>query len=120
LCPFETHGDGGVLRETLLLFYSGAVGFVASGIAASFYKMVTSEPAKFGPLGEGFLAAFTTFFFCGLTGPFIIVDQAIRLRRKERQPFRRLLAAIGLAGLWSCCSGVIVLELVLSLKESLA
>ena len=43
-----------MLREFLILAYAGAVGFVAAGIAASFYKMVTSQPAKFGPLGGSY------------------------------------------------------------------
>ena len=108
------------MRDLLLLVYAGVVGFVASGIAASTYKMVTSEPARFSLLGSGMLAALTTYLFCGLTGPFIIMDQAIRLRRSEGQPLGWLFASLFVAALWSCCSGVIVLELVLSVKASIA
>ena len=71
-------------------------------------------------LEEGVSGALTTYLFCGLTGPFIIMDQAIRLRRSEGQPLGWLFASLFVAALWSCCSGVIVLELVLSVKASIA
>jgi hypothetical protein len=108
------------MRDLLLLTYAVAVGFVAAGIAASFYKMVTSEPAKFRLLGESAFGWVTTFVFCALTGPVIVVETAIRNRRTERLPFAWVIAGIAVAGLWSCCVGIIVLEVVLSLRDSLA
>ena len=42
-----------VLGDLLILGYAATVGFVAGGIVASFYQMVTSEPARFGLLGSG-------------------------------------------------------------------
>jgi hypothetical protein len=41
-----------MLRDALPLLYCEAVGFVAAGIAASFYTLVTAEPARFSLLGD--------------------------------------------------------------------
>ena len=108
------------MREVLLLLYCVAVGFVSAGIAASFYKLVTAEPARFAVLGETVFALATSFVFCALTGPVIVVDFAIRNRRAERMPVRWVMAGVGVAALWSCCLGLLVLELVLTLRDSLA
>ena len=79
-----TWGAGAVLRDGLLIIYCGAVGFVAAGIAASFYKMVTSEAARFALLGQGWLAAVSTFLFFAVTGPAIIMDGALKRRSAAR------------------------------------
>ena len=109
-----------LFRELLLLGYAGAVGFVSAGIAASFYKMVTLEPARFRLLGESVFAWFTAALFCALTGPVIVAGHAIERRRRERIPLSWVLGGIVVAGLWSCCLGVLVLELILAVKAGLA
>jgi cytochrome c biogenesis protein CcdA len=108
------------MRDVLLVFYCAAVGFVAAGIAASFYKMVTREPARFRLLGQGWFAAFTTFLFCALTGPAIIVDLVVRSRSADRGAVGTLLVGLAVAAVWSVCSGVLVLELVLTVRNGLA
>jgi hypothetical protein len=104
-----------VLKDGFLLFYCAAVGFVAAGIAASFFKMVTSEPARFALLGSSWLGLVTTFIFCALTGPAIIMDYALRRRPTDREGLRLLAASVLVAGLWSVCSGILVLQVVLTL-----
>ena len=109
-----------MMRDLLLLLYCVAVGFVAAGIAASFYKLVTAEPARFGLIGETVFGLATSFVFCALTGPVIVIDFAIRNRRSARMPLPWLFAGVGIAALWSCCLGLVVLELILTLRDSLA
>jgi hypothetical protein len=109
-----------MLRDILLLLYCAALGFVAAGITASFYKLMTAEPARFGLVGESAFALATSFVFCALTGPVIVVDFALRNRRAEHMPVRWLMAGVGIAALWSCCLGLVVLQLVLTLRDSLA
>lgn len=108
------------MHDGLLIIYCGAVGFVAAGIAASFYKMVTSEAARFALLGQGWLAAVSTFFFFAVSGPAIIMDSALKRRKSEDNAAGWLVAALLVAGLWSVCSGIIVLGLVLSLGSGFA
>lgn len=109
-----------MLGEFLLLAYVAAVGFVAAGIAASFYKMVTLEPARFRLLGQSFFSWMTAMIFCAVTGPFIVVDQAIQSRRRDHTPILWVFAVVGIATLWSCCLGVLVLELILTVGDSFA
>jgi hypothetical protein len=108
------------MRDAFLVLYCAAVGFVAAGIAASFYKMMTSEPARFRLLGQGWLAALSTFLFCAVTGPAIIVDLVLRSRVAERRAVGTVLVGLGVAAVWSVCSGLLVLELVLTVRNGLA
>lgn len=108
------------MRDVIILGYAATVGFVAAGIIASFYTWMTSEPARFGLLGRGVLALATTFVFCALTGPVIIVENAFRLRRQEEGAAGWMFAGFFIAALWSSCSGILVLSLVFSLRHSLA
>ncbi len=109
-----------MLRDALLLSYCAAVGFVAAGVAASFYTMVTHEPARFRMLGRGWGAAVTTFLFCALTGPAIIFDMILKTRFVERGAGTTFLVGLAVAAIWSVCSGILVLELVLTVRNGLA
>lgn len=109
-----------MLHDGLLIIYCGVVGFVAAGIAASFYKMVTSETARFALLGQGWLAAISTFLFFAVTGPAIIMESALKRRSGEDNAGGWLVASLLVAGLWSVCSGILVLGLVLSLESGIA
>ena len=91
------------------------MGFVAAGIAASFFKMVTSEPARFALLGPSWLGLVTTFIFCALTGPAIIMGYAIRRRPTDREALKLFAGGVLVAALWSVCSGILVLQVVISL-----
>jgi cytochrome c biogenesis protein CcdA len=113
-------GDGQVLRDGFLVLYCAAVGFVASGVAASFFKMVTHEPPRFALLGKGWFATAVTFLFCAVTGPAIVMDLVIRNRNMKSGAVGYVAAGLFVAVLWSICSGLLVLDLVLQLKETLA
>ncbi len=110
----------GVLRDGLLIMYCAAIGFVAAGIAASCYKMVTSEAARFALLGQGWLAAVSTFLFFAVSGPAIIMDSALKRRLSETNAFGWLVGSLVVSALWSVCSGIIVLSLIVSVQAGLA
>jgi cytochrome c biogenesis protein CcdA len=107
---------GNILRDLIILGYAGTVGFVAAGIVASFYQWVTSEPARFMLLGKGMPAMVTSFAFCAMTGPIIVLDHAVRLRQAEKGPISWLLAGLLVTGLWSCCSGVVLLSVIVLIR----
>jgi hypothetical protein len=104
--------------DLAIVGYAIAVGFVASGIVASFYQLLTSERARFALLGSGILATMMTIMFCALTGPVIIMDRALRARLKEREPVGWLFGSVLVALLWSCCSGIVVISFALSFRNS--
>ncbi len=119
-CAYAGQIVTNLMRDAVILGYAATVGFVAAGIIASFYKWMTTEPARFGLLGQGTLGLVTSFAFVALTGPIIIVEQAFRTRRSEKGPFAWLFAGFFIAALWSCCSGILVLSLIMSLRHSIA
>lgn len=101
-----------------ILAYATATGFVSAGILSSFYQMVTAQPVKFALLGSSLPAWLITFVFFTFSGPFIIMRNAIRGRLVERQPASWLLGSLLIAGLWSVCSGLLVLDVALSVGSS--
>jgi hypothetical protein len=109
-----------VLRDGFLLAYCASVGFVASGVAASFYKMMTSEAPAFTLLGKSWYAVCVTFILCAITGPMIVIDLVIRGRLADRSAFGMQLAGVFVALLWSLCSGILVLDFVLQLRDGFA
>jgi hypothetical protein len=50
----------------------------------------------------------------------IVVEMAIRRVREEKLPLGWLAAGVGIAAMWSCCVGIVMLELVLAVRDSLA
>lgn len=105
--------------ELMLLAYVTATGFVAAGLVSSFYQLVTAEPARFALLGQTMLGWLLTFLFCAVTGPFIIVRNAIEGRRTAKQPLVLLFGSLLVAALWSSCSGVLMLDFALAAQTSL-
>jgi len=108
------------MRDGFLLLYCAVIGFVAAGIAASFYKMVTSQPARFSLLGPGWLGALSSFFFFALTGPAIVMEMTLQQRKTAGSAGGWLMAGVAVTALWSLCSGIIVLGLVIALRGHVA
>ena len=109
-----------MLRDGMLVLYCAAVGFVSAGIAASFFKMVTREPARFAMLGQGWMGTIATFLFCAVSGPAIVMDIVAKNRLTSREALGAIAAGVAVVLLWSVCSGVLVLDLVLQLQSTLA
>jgi len=121
MCPRGTSNAGqSDVRDMFLLLYCAATGFVASGVAASFYKMMTLEAPRFSLLGKGWGGVAATFVLCAITGPMIVIDLVLKGRLSDRGAVGTVLAGVFVAGLWSICSGILVLDLVLSLRDGFA
>jgi hypothetical protein len=107
------------MRDAVLLFYCTLVGYVASGITASFFRLVTSKPARFTPLSSGYVGTMSTFALCALTGPAIIVEMAVtRSLPRENTP-AWFAGCVVVALLWSACSGVVLVALMYSIGNTI-
>jgi hypothetical protein len=106
-------GLTGVLFNLLIVGYIACAGFVASGVLGSLYQLITKQPPKFAFDGEGLLSFLAGLFLCIFAGPFIIMRNAIRGRRIEKRPLGWLVASSTIAGMWSMCSGVMVINVAL-------
>ncbi|SDU22049.1 hypothetical protein [Stappia sp. ES.058] len=99
------------MSELALAAYIGCAGFVMAGILGSFYQLLTGEPLKFAISVETWVKGVFSCLLCVFAGPFIIMRNAIRGRRLDQRPIGWLVASSTIAGMWSLCSGVFVLQI---------
>jgi len=117
--PYGTDlGEYGVASDAIILFYCGMVGFVTAGVAASLFRLITSRRAQFALLGQSWIGAFSSFLFFALTGPAILATKVWQGR--DRSSLGIAAGGAVVVFLWSVCSGLVVLRLVLSIGNGLA
>jgi hypothetical protein len=108
-----------VFQEILLLGFCCLLGFATAGVAASFYKLVTSQPARFALLGQSWLATFSSFLFFAVSGPAIVTSAAFGAPLFGANRLGWMTGGIAVALVWSVCSGIFLLDLVISVRTSL-
>ncbi|WP_040617104.1 hypothetical protein [Roseibium sp. TrichSKD4] len=106
--------------ELILAVYIACAGFVAAGVLGSLYQLLTKEPPRFNFSIESLTGIVSGIFMVLFAGPFIIMRNAIRGRRIENRPLGWLVASSTIAGMWSLCSGLLVVQVALGLAHSLA
>ena len=101
------------MREALLLLMIIASGFVASGLIASLYRVISGKPDYAPqPTSEaGRLAAVGLTIF---TGPAVLTFNALRADPAE-QPRVYLMVVLAVAGLWSYVLGLFVVTVAIRL-----
>ncbi|MHA7772286.1 DUF6949 family protein [Roseibium sp. M-1] len=102
-----------MLFDILIVGYIACAGFVAAGVLGSLYQLITQQPPKFAFDGDRLLPFMGGLLVCVFAGPFIIMRNAIRGRRIEGRPLGWLVASSTIAGMWSMCSGIMVINVVL-------
>jgi hypothetical protein len=107
------------LSELLVLAYATAVGFAAAGIASTFYQWVTARPVAFVLPSGRIVACVLAGVSFALVGPYIVARTAIRSVTVDRRPATWLVGGFAIVLLWSACSGILVLDLALSLRHGL-
>lgn len=105
--------------ELLLVGYIIITGFVCSAVLGSFWQLFKAEPVGFAVTYTSWIAGFTGVIFCVFAGPFIIVRNSIRGRKIEGRPVGWVVAASGIASLWSFCTGLVILQFVLSFRDGI-
>lgn len=108
-----------MLFELVVALYVGSAGFVAAGLLGSLYQLVTDRPPHFNIDVGNILAAILGVSLCMFAGPFIIMRNAIRGRRLEGRPIGWLVASSTIAGMWSLCSGLVVMHLALTVMHTI-
>ena len=105
------------MTELFVFVFATAVGFVAAGLASSFFQLVTSRRVAFvmpGPhLGKS-IAVGAAF---AIIGPYIVARGALRAAFIDRRPLVWLAGGLALAAGWSFCSGLILLDLALTVAH---
>ncbi len=103
------------MREVLLLLLIIASGFVASGLAASLYRVLSGKPnyAPTPTTEAGRLAAVGLTIF---TGPAVLTFNALKADPAD-QPRAYLVAVLAVAGLWSYVLGLLVVTMAIRLPN---
>lgn len=96
--------------EVLAWVYVTCVGFVCAGILASIYQLIAHRPAGFRVSANSFPSVIMSVILCTFAGPFIIMRNALRGRRIENRPIGWFFGSSAIAGVWSACSGVLLLN----------
>jgi hypothetical protein len=108
------------MPDVVLFLYAGAVGFIVAGLTAGAYRLVTSEPVRFGARGAGAFSMVGAFVFGLILGPFIIVRQSFSSARAGSVPSSWAAAGVMVALLWSCVLGIVILAVAEGLRNTLA
>ncbi len=93
------------------LVYVTCVGFVCAGILASLYQIVSHRPAGFRMVMHTLPGAMISVVLCMFAGPFIIMRNALRGWRIEDRHIAWVFGSSAIAGVWSACSGVLLLNM---------
>ncbi len=95
------------------------LGFSVAGAFATGYQLITARPASFNIFGDGTgPAAVAHVPFLVFAAPFIIMRNAILVRRSGIDNFVTAMVATVTAGFWSALSGKFVIAAVAMLGLS--
>ena len=108
-----------MLFELAIAAYATAWGFVAAGVLSSLYQLVTDRPVRFSVELETIWRGFVDVMICAFAGPFIIMRNAIRGRVIEHRPVGWLVASTAIATGWSMCSGIVVVNLAMTMRHGM-
>ncbi len=102
--------------ESLNSLYVLLLGFSVAGAFATGYQFLTARPASFNIFGDGTGAKAAAHVpFLVFAAPFIIIRDAIVLRRPGSERFFSAMVATIVAGCWSLLSGKFVMVAVAAL-----
>ena len=89
------------------------LGFAVAGVFATGYQLVTARPASFNIFGDGTgPAAVAHVPLLVFAAPFIMVRDAIQIRRSGTENFVAGMVVSMIAGVWSLMSGKVVMHAV--------
>lgn len=104
------------MLETILLGFAAAFGFAAAGAASAVFQLFTNRPVAFAlPSGSTGRYALAVLGFA-VTGPYIMARAAFRARFVDRRSWAMLGVGLSIALMWSICSGILFLDLLVRLR----
>ena len=90
--------------------FTVAMGFVAAGISASGYRLVTDARLDFAAPSGSLATRARRILVIAVAGPLILVVDAWQAAAAGLQPVSRLFASALVASAWSFCIGVAVIN----------
>jgi hypothetical protein len=96
------------MHHFLVFLFTLAAGITASGLFASAYRLVASEP-------QGKLATFIHYAVMVIAGPAVLAGNSTQSFRKKQCSSAAYALALALSGYWAFIMGLLVLSVALSL-----
>ena len=106
--------------DLILSAFAMASGFVAAGLLSSLYQLVTASPVRFEMSTDRVVATVVQVTLLMFAGPVVLMRNAIRGRIIEHRPLGWLAASATVAAVWSLCSGIVVMEFALAIRDTLS
>jgi hypothetical protein len=104
----------------VLVFWAVAAGVVTAGLLSSFYSLLTAERVSFRLLMTGGLAvSIVSLPLLLLSGPLVIARNAQLAGLVAARAWSWVAATAAIVIVWSFINGVVVLEFLLSLRDTL-
>jgi hypothetical protein len=98
----------GIGRDLVVVLYSTAAGFTASGILANAYRLVADKP-------ESGAAKSAYFAVMVIAGPNVLIENAAQSLKKKACSRLAFWLAAAVAAYWSFAIGLLVLDVSLAL-----
>jgi len=93
-----------------ILIFVVAAGFTLAGLVSAVHASGSGNQAEFRISFENPLAVGWSVFLCMFAGPYIVLKNATRYWVQGLLPISILAFCSLLAGVWSFCSGIFVVE----------
>ena len=107
-----------MFHEFLVLLFAIVCGFVASGVCASFYRLVMRQQGEFRIAASTAVGKVFSVGLIGVAGPVVLFQNTLVAYKQGSQPRGALAIACALVSLWSFALGLFILQLGLALSNS--
>ncbi|ESR25151.1 DUF6949 family protein [Lutibaculum baratangense] len=104
-----------MLFELGLLIYMVAIGFTLAGLATSLYRLVASASLRFDEAPASLAQGVGQTLVLVIGGPVLIAGWVMRWWLVERRSAGVAALGLTLSGFWSFCSGLLLLNIVVSM-----
>lgn len=101
--------------ELLLLVFAAAFGFAAAGGTSALLQWLTKRPVAFAVPERGAVAYMVAALKIMLAGPYIVAQASLRARFVDQKSWGILGGGITIAAIWSICTGILLIDLMLRL-----
>ena len=99
------------MTKVLFGIFIVAAGFVSAALLWNTRFLKSGPFGNFSVKSEAPTGVLAKFVFCMFTGPYMIADNGLAIWRKGELRFSVFLICLLLAVLWSFCSGIFVVQM---------
>ncbi len=99
------------MTKVLFGIFIVAAGFISAALLWNTRFLKSGSPENFDVKSEHPTGVLGKFVFCMFTGPYMIADNGLAIWKRGELRFSVFLLCLLLAVLWSFCSGIFVVQM---------